>query len=471
MALSPEILSLLSREFGERLDLSPQILAECAADASGIAGVPEAVLLAQDAADVSRLLILANEHGFPVIPRGGGSGLAGGAVAHRGGVVLSLAGLSRILRISPADMIAEVEPGVITLSLRQEAEKLGLCYPPDPAGMDLSTIGGNAATNAGGPSCLKYGVTRDYVLGLQAVLPSGEIIRTGAGTRKSVAGLDLTRLLVGSEGTLAVITALTLKLIPKPQAAVALAALFPDPATATRAVTAVFQAGVFPCALEFMDRACLTLVADLLPFPITGPGAAMLLVELDGSPQAAALDAERAAWIMDQAGATRVLPPVSGQERENLWAVRRQISLRIHEQAAVYLPEDVAVPLSRIPDLIDRLAELGQRFSLSIFAFGHAGDGNIHVNITAEAESGRERAEECASALVTDVLAMGGTISGEHGVGLAKKKFLPLELSPANLALQQGIKALLDPNNVLNPGKVLPDRTASALVRDQDLKK
>ncbi len=458
MPLSPALLDLLSREFGERLSLAEESRAACAEDASGIRAVPEAVLAARDAGDVSRLLRLANEHGFPVIPRGGGSGLAGGAVAVRGGVVLSLAGMNRILRLFPEDMTAEVEPGVVTLALRQAAEKLGLFYPPDPAGLDVSTIGGNAATNAGGPSCLKYGVTRDYVLGLTAVLPSGEIIRTGAHTRKNQAGLDLTRLLVGSEGTLAVITGLTLKLIPRPTARVALAALFPDPATAARAVTAVFTSGVFPCALEFMDRACLDLVGGLLPFPVPGEKAALLLVETDGSEAAADEDAARAAEIMRHAGASAIMPPATGEGREAIWAVRRQVSLRIHESAPVYLPEDVAVPLSRIPELIARLGVLEARHGLRLYAFGHAGDGNIHVNITADSEEGRPRAEACARDLAREVLAMQGTISGEHGIGLAKMPFLPLELAPANMALQQGLKALLDPGGVLNPGKIWPER-------------
>ena len=468
MALSPEILSLLSREFGERLDLSPQILAECAADASGIAGVPEAVLLAQDAADVSRLLILANEHGFPVIPRGGGSGLAGGAVAHRGGVVLSLAGLSRILRISPADMIAEVEPGVITLSLRQEAEKLGLCYPPDPAGMDLSTIGGNAATNAGGPSCLKYGVTRDYVLGLQAVLPSGEIIRTGAGTRKSVAGLDLTRLLVGSEGTLGVITELTLKLLPHPKAAGCVAAVFADLGAAMRAIIAVMTRGHLPSAMEFLDARCLGLVGDLLPFAVQGDESALVLIEADGDPDQVRREIDGIAAICRELGATNILPPATtgtkeGEAgREAIWTVRRSVSTRIHEACAVYIPEDIAVPIGTIAEMVAALPGVEARHGCAIFAFGHAGDGNIHLNLTAQDEALRPRVEAAAVDCVRLALALGGTISGEHGIGLVKRGLLPLEIEPVSLRVQRGIKALLDPQNVLNPGKIFPSEEEEA---------
>jgi D-lactate dehydrogenase (cytochrome) len=414
------------------------------------------VVCAQNVADVQALLTLANQHRFPVTPRGGGSGLAGACLPDRGGVVLSTRGLDAIRTIDTSNFIMEVEAGAISLRVREAAAAQGLFYPPDPAGMELSTIGGNAATDAGGPACVKYGTTRDYILGLEAVLPDGSLITTGVRTRKGVVGYDLTNLLVGCEGTLAVITALTLKLLPKPAATTGVLCAFGSMADAMRAVARVMAEGHLPSAIEFLDYRCLALIGEMLPFAVPGERPSLLIVELDGP--AAPIQSEMAEVlaVMTREGATRVLRARDEAERQQIWQVRRQVSLRIHDHAALYLSEDVVVPLSAIATLVDALGAHEARHGVEIFAFGHAGDGNIHLNITSRHPDHQEQMDRVAEELLRLVLQLGGTISGEHGIGLAKRSFLPLELAPGSIDLQRRIKALFDLNQILNPGKIFP---------------
>ncbi|MDX9840999.1 MAG: FAD-linked oxidase C-terminal domain-containing protein [Desulfobulbus sp.] len=414
------------------------------------------MVCAQNVADVQALLTLANQHRFPVTPRGGGSGLAGACLPDRGGVVLSTRGLDAIRTIDTSNFIMEVEAGAISLRVREAAAAQGLFYPPDPAGMELSTIGGNAATDAGGPACVKYGTTRDYILGLEAVLPDGSLITTGVRTRKGVVGYDLTNLLVGCEGTLAVITALTLKLLPKPAATTGVLCAFGSMADAMRAVARVMAEGHLPSAIEFLDYRCLALIGEMLPFAVPGERPSLLIVELDGP--AAPIQSEMAEVlaVMTREGATRVLRARDEAERQQIWQVRRQVSLRIHDHAALYLSEDVVVPLSAIATLVDALGAHEARHGVEIFAFGHAGDGNIHLNITSRHPDHQEQMDRVAEELLRLVLQLGGTISGEHGIGLAKRSFLPLELAPGSIDLQRRIKALFDLNQILNPGKIFP---------------
>ncbi|EHJ49441.1 D-lactate dehydrogenase (cytochrome) [Solidesulfovibrio carbinoliphilus subsp. oakridgensis] len=450
------LLPHLTRELGSRFFVAPEALATVATDDSGLVALPDAVFFPKTTREIVKLLRLADRYGFPVIPRGAGTGLSGGCLATGdGGVVVVTSTMDRILALDTENLIAVVEPGVVTKTLRDAAASVGLFYPPDPASLATCTLGGNAATNAGGPACVKYGVTRDYVLGLVAVLPDGDAVRAGVATRKGVVGYDLAGLFVGSEGTLGVITELTVKLIPHPREVRATAALFPDARTAVTAVAAIMASGVTPSAVELMDRACLGLVEELLPFALPGDEAALLLLEADGDPDTAARDIGRIEALCKDAGALALLPAPDAARREALWDIRRQTSTRIHESAPVYLSEDVVVPIARIPDLISELPGLGRRFGLGVFAFGHAGDGNIHVNITG-GEGSRDRCASLARALIEIVLALGGTMSGEHGIGLAKKPFVAMELSPRSIALQQGIKAVFDPKGVMNPGKVLP---------------
>ena len=434
----------------------PEILKAYHSDASGLNFAPELVVRAQNTEDIQTLLRLANVHGFPVIPRGGGSGLAGACLAHQGGVVLSLEGLNRIRLIDRENFLMEVEAGVISQRVREAAWEVGMFYPPDPAGMDLSTIGGNAATDAGGPACVKYGTTRDYILGLEAVLPSGECIRTGVRTRKGVVGYDLTNLLVGSEGTLAVITALLLKLLPKPAAVQTLLCAFPSVTCAMENVAAIMQAGHLPCAIEVLDHRCLALVGELLPFALPAGKPSLLILELDGPAAPIAEEMESIRKLVLAHGATGTLPATDSSQREKIWEVRRQVSLRIHDYAALYLSEDVTVPISAIASLVNALPDYEKRYQLEIFAFGHAGDGNIHLNITTQDRALEKQAHEGVRALLALVLDLGGTISGEHGIGIAKKPYIGMELPEQMLNLQRSIKALFDPNQILNPGKIFP---------------
>lgn len=423
-------------------------------DSSSYSAIPELVVFAESAGDVQCVMMLANEHRFPVIPRGGGTGTSGGCIALEGGVVLSLERMNRIISIDTENLVAVVEPGVITQTLREAAAAKGLYYPPDPAGMDASTIGGNVATNAGGPACVKYGVTRDYVLGVEAVIPSGEIIKAGVQTRKGVVGYDMAHLLCGSEGTLGVITQMTLKLIPLPAATVGLAAVFDSMADAMRAVTTILTSGHLPSALEFLDHKCLQLVGGELPFRVPGKTASLLIVELDGVASQIVEEIEAVKRICTAIGATHLMPGGTKEERERIWSVRRQTSTRIRAHAAVTISEDIAVPIGRIAPFIELVPGFEQAFGLDIFCFGHAGDGNIHLIVTAPERNAVHRVDEGIRAIVQQVLDMGGTLSGEHGIGEAKKHLLPMEISFESIRLQRGIKRVFDPNNVLNPGKV-----------------
>jgi glycolate oxidase len=436
------------------LILDPQTRSEFGKDATELRYLPEAVVEATTVEQVQALFRLANEYRFPVTPRGTGTGLVGGAVPVLGGVVLSLARMDRILEIDRDNLVAVVEPGVVNGDLKAAAKGLGLFYPPDPASFDTCSLGGNAATNAGGASCVKYGTTRDYVLGLEAVLPSGARIRAGVQTRKGVVGYDLVRLLVGSEGTLGVITQLTLKLLPVPPAVMTLVALFPDLPSSMRSVTRILAQGYSPCALEFLDRHCLDLIGDLLPFEGVRQAGAFLLVETDGAPLSVQRDIEEMGAVCLTSGAENVFLAPDSTKRAQMWDVRKQVSIRIEQGSTLYIPEDVVVPLGKIAGFVQGLPELEERFGIRIYSFGHAGDGNIHLNITSQSLESSERVQSGIRLILERVLAMGGTISGEHGIGLIKRQFMALELSPENIRIQQGIKRIFDPNNILNPGKL-----------------
>ncbi len=464
-APDPETLSLLKAEFGPDLLTSTGELAARGRDDSGLFLPPAAVLLARDETQISRLLVLANERRFAVIPRGAGTGLAGACLAETGGVVLDMSAMNRIITVDEKSVTATVEPGVLNIELRRAAAAKGLFYPPDPASLDTSTLGGNAATNAGGPACVKYGTTRDYVLGLSCVLPTGEALRVGTATRKGVVGYDLTRLIVGSEGTLGVITSLTLKLLPLPEGQACVAAVFADVGAAMRAISAVMTRGHLPSAIEFLDARCLRLVGDLLPAHVRAglPGApgehgeALVLIECDGGQgetRRAIADIES---LCRECGALGILPAPDEAARQAVWDVRRSVSTRIHESCVVYIPEDIAVPVGRIADMVAALPPVEARHGIDIYAFGHAGDGNIHLNLTAPSEARRPAVEAAAEECVRLALGFGGTMSGEHGVGLAKRRMLPLEIAPVSLRLQRGIKKLFDPNDILNPGKIFPE--------------
>jgi glycolate oxidase len=425
-------------------------------DGSGLEYLPEAVVFPGNTAEVSAIMRLATAKGFAVVPRGAGTGMTGGALPVAGGVVMAMNRFNRILEIDRANQVAVVEPGVITGHFQAEAAKAGLFYPPDPASHQFCTLGGNVAECAGGPRAVKYGVTRDYILGLEAVLADGRIIHTGVRTAKGVAGYDLTRLLVGSEGTLAIITRITVRLLPQPGARATFQLLFADLASATGLVSRLLGR-MTPSTLEYMDRTALRIVADSLPAPLPPATAALLLIELDGDREVVELQAGNLEqFLAGQPGLLETRRAASGQETEQLWAARRAISPATFKLKPHKIGEDVVVPRSKIPDLVAFTEELAGRHALTILTFGHAGDGNIHVNIMLDRREPSElaAAESAVSELFTRVIELGGTITGEHGVGLTKAAFLDKEIDPPTLEIMRAIKKSFDPQNILNPGKI-----------------
>jgi glycolate oxidase len=427
-------------------------------DATDLTHLPDLVVFPGSAAEIAAIVKLANRRRFPVVPRGAGTGRAGGSVPTQGGVVLVMTRLNRILEINPEDMLAVVEPGVVTGVLKRAVAERGLYYPPDPGSADYCTLGGNVAAGAGGSMAVQYGVTRDYVLGLEVVLPTGEIIEAGARTMKSVVGYDLTRLFLGSEGTLGVITRIVLRLAPQPAARLSLAAGFSSMEAALSAVGQVLRSGLAPAAVEFMDRATLACIREMLPFTLPPQVRALLLFTVDGHPRDVADRVKRLHQMCKKAGADPLLPAKDEAEAERLWAARRAISPATFKVRPHKVSEDVAVPLGAIPSLVAGVEEIARRQSLPIICFGHAGDGNIHVNIMFD--QGRPRERQAAHAATEDLFALvrtlRGTLSGEHGVGVAKAPYLGLEISEAALALQRRLKQAFDPENIMNPGKIFP---------------
>jgi glycolate oxidase len=417
-------------------------------------------LLPADAAQVAAIVRVCAKHRITMVPRGAGTGYTGGAVPTRGGVVISLERMNRILEIDESNLVAVVQPHVITGNLQDAVEKVGLFYPPDPASLRLSTIGGNVAECAGGPRAFKYGTTKRYVLGIEAVLPTGEVIRTGGKTVKNVVGYDLTQLLVGSEGTLAITTAIILRLIPKPPAYATLRATFPSVAAAAAAVSNIVRLRVVPAALELIDGDSLEAVARNLDDRALAPEgtAALLLIEVDGVAQAIAEESTLVERACAEAGAIEVLRARDEHERHELWRVRRELSLSLKMVASLKYNHDVVVPKGRIPELFALVARIKNEYRLRIPCFGHAGDGNIHVNLMVDADDAEEiaRAHAAENVLFAGVVALEGSLSGEHGIGFSKAPFLSLELSEEEIALMKRVKNAFDPDGILNPGKIFP---------------
>jgi glycolate oxidase len=417
---------------------------------------PQAAVQARDAADVQKVLDYARKRKLPVVPRGAGSGKSGGALAERGGIVLSLEKLDRIVEVSAADMVCVVEPGVILERLQAAVEAEGLFYPPDPNSQAMCSIGGNLAHNAGGPRALKYGVTRDYVLGLKAVLPTGELIRTGHRSWKGVAGYDLTQLLVGSEGTLAVIVEATLKVIPLPRSVATLIAFFSDEQKAAVAVQKIFAAGLLPRACEMLDGPTMRAVGSRAPFRFPEGIGGALIVEHDGHGDGVFEELARSGELCTEAGAHEVVAAQDDAQRRRIWETRRMISPSLMSIRPHKISEDVAVPRGRLVELIARVREIGERHGLPTACYGHAGDGNLHVNLLFGSKEERARSHGAVEAVLQAAIDLGGTITGEHGVGLAKRAFLAREQSRDVIELQRRLKRAFDPDDLLNPGKILP---------------
>jgi glycolate oxidase len=418
---------------------------------------PEAVVRAESTEDVSKVLAYANKVGVPVTPRGAGYGYVGGCVPLRGGIVLSVAGMQRIKEIHFEDGVAVVEPGVITGRLQSEARKRGLFYPPDPASLKDCSIGGNIATNAGGPRCLKYGVTRHYVLGLEVVLPNGDILRAGGRTHKNKTGFDLVGMFVGSEGLLGVVTEATLRLLPLPPARASLSAAFATFREAADAVQAVFKAGFLPSALEIADSFTLRSARVHCGKAIVPDGEGHLLVDLDGQPSSVRAESLALQKLLAGRGALSVNRAVGEEACEALWTLRRKFSESLKATGLTKLNEDIVVPRSRVTDLARFAEKLSKRSGFPIACFGHAGDGNIHVNIMAAGYHSdatvKSKVDRALDELFKQVLAWGGAITGEHGIGIAKQRWWPQAVSAVNRALHENIKAALDPKGILNPDK------------------
>lgn len=407
---------------------------------------------------ISRVLAVASAHGVPVVPRGAGSGQTGGALPVDGGLVLNLVDMDRIIKIDPADQVAVVQPGVITADLQRAAEARGMFYPPDPASVEFCTVGGNAAENSGGLRAVKYGVTRDYVLALQAVLPDGRVMRTGKPTMKTVVGYDLTRLLVGSEGTLAVITELTLRLLPKPEAKATVNALFYDLDAAAQAVRAVLMSGIIPTALEFIDSQSLEAVDAHVGLGLPPGVEAMVLIDVDGAPEVVTGQGERLVRLLQNNGGHQVRLALDEAEAAELWRVRRSMGPAMYNLAPSKLNEDVVVPLSRLAETVKAIHAIGEKRGVLIPTFGHAGDGNLHVNVmyAAADQQQNHQAHQAVTDVFALVLKMGGSLSGEHGVGVTKLGYVGAELDPVAMEIMRGIKRLFDPAGILNPHKAVP---------------
>lgn len=433
----------------------PEDLISYGFDASGLEGAATAVVWPRSAEEVIRAVKYAGENAMAVVPRGAGTGLTGGSVPSGGAMVMSFEKMASILHADVENLNVLVEPGVINGRLQRELEGRGFFYPPDPSSMDFCTIGGNVAENAGGPRALKYGVTRDYVMELEAVLPSGDLIRTGVRTHKGVVGYDLTRLLVGSEGTLAIVTKIRLRVLPVPEAVVTLLASFGDVETAGRAVSETIASRIIPRVLEFMDRESIEAVEKFKPTGLSPGMEALLLIEIDGAPQGIEEDAEKVVEVCRSLGA-EVEMAADEEARQRLWQCRRALSPALYHLSPTKINEDIVVPRSRLAEMLGSLRRLSEDTGIRIVNFGHAGDGNIHVNIMVDRrdEEQYKKGVGLVREIFGTVLALGGTISGEHGIGLTKADYIEMEIKEKELSLMKGIKRLFDPENMLNPGKV-----------------
>lgn len=422
--------------------------------------LPDVVVRPASTNEIAAIARLCTSERVPLVPRGAGTGYTGGAVPILGGVVLSLERLNRILEIDVDNLLAVVEPHVINGDLQDAVDAHGLFYPPDPASLAVSSLGGNVAENAGGPRAFKYGTTKRYVLGLEAVLPTGEIVSTGGRTVKNVVGYDLTSLIVGSEGTLAIVTKIILRLVAKPPATMTVRATFATVDQAAAAVSAIIEGGIEPATLELIDRESLEGVERFLDRSLAPEGThALLLIEVDGNAAALPDQLWQVAETCRAHGALDILQAADEQERHELWRARRDLSLALRGVAPLKLNHDVVVPKGRVPALFAVVEDLRRRFGLRIASFGHAGDGNIHVNLLVNSADPDEvrRSHLAERHLFEQVVALGGAISGEHGIGFTKTPFVSLQLSAAEIALMRRVKAAFDPAGILNPGKMFPE--------------
>jgi glycolate oxidase len=444
---------------------TPEDLAVYSYDGTFAEGQPDVVVLPETTEQVSQVVRLAANKRIPIVPRGMGSGLAAGSVPMpTGGIVLCLTRMNHILEIDRENATVRAEAGVITADLQTAVEELDLFYPPDPSSLRHSTIGGNVACNAGGPRCLKYGVTGDYVLGLEVVLADGRILNTGQKTIKDVTGYDLNGLFTGSEGTLGLVTEVLLRLIARPRFARTALAEYNSLIDASRTVNTILTAGIVPASLELMDQTAIACIEEAMHMGLQTDVAASLIIETDGTNEQSVLrEIEAAARICQENGARSVKMAKDEIERNNLWKARRSMAPALARLAPNKLGEDITVPRSAIPEVVQRLRAISASHGLPIAIFGHAGDGNLHPNILFDKRQPDqwEKAEKMVGEIFAASLAVGGTLSGEHGVGVLKRPYLENALGPLSIEIQRKIKHALDPLNILNPGKIFPDEAQS----------
>ena len=458
MTASSALLADLSRVVPPRRVLtSPEDLIVHGYDGTWLERTPDVVVAAAGIEEIAKVLQIAARYRIPVVPRGGGSGLAGGSVPSRGGIVLSTTLMNEIVEIDRESLIAVVQPGVVNAALQAAVERVGLFYPPDPASLNQATIGGNVATGASGPRCLKYGGTKDYVVGLQVVLPSGQVLRLGGHSQQPGPDHNLLQTFIGSEGTLGVIAEITVRLLPKPSARGTVMATFERLETAGEAVGQILGAGVVPLALEMMDRVTLRCVEEYLHSGLPVESEAMLLIDVDGDADSVAHQVQVVDRACREAGAATVRPAASPSDAAQLWRARRSTSSSFGRIRPNKLGEDISVPRGKIPTVVRAVQEVADRYHLLIPLFGHIGDGNLHPNILCDLRDQEEmaRVREAAQAIFSAAIANEGAISGEHGIGMLKREFLPGSLDPNAIAVMRKIKQVMDPDGILNPGKVL----------------
>ena len=435
----------------------PEDLATYSYDAFLPEFIPDAIVVPSSAQEISKIMKLANDKRFNIVPRGAGTNISGTAVARQGGIIMAFHRMNKIIEIDVENRCAVVQPGVVNADLQKEVAGHGLMYPPDPASMFVSTIGGNVALNAGGPRGVKYGVTRDYLLGLEVVLPTGEIIRTGGKTIKNVTGYDLTRLFCGSEGTLGIITEVILRLVPLPPAKATLQAIFRDLDDAARTVSAIIASGIVPTTLELMDRVVLDVIRDYGGAEFASNAEALLLIEVDGEGSAVREQGKKIQRFCKDRGAIEVDLATSQEEAEKLWQARRSAFGAVASLRPNCIVEDATVPVKMLPKMIRKIVELAEKYGLKIGVLAHAGDGNLHPLIMTDLRDKDEmaRIDKALDEMYEAAISMGGTLSGEHGIGIAKDRFMSKEYSPKAIEIMRGIKRVFDPNNILNPGSFL----------------
>ncbi len=472
--LTPAVIEQLTRIAGaEHFSTAADVIAANSQDALKQVFCADAVVFPRTAAEIAAIMQLANERRFYVTVRGGGVGYTGGAVPVKGGLVLATARMNQILEINQADLVAVVEPGVTNYALQQAVEAQGLFYPPDPSSWRESFIGGNIALNAGGPRCVKYGNTQQFVLGLDFVTPTGEIIKAGGRVPKNATGFHLESLLIGSEGMLGIVTRATLRLLPKPEARRTALAIFATAQAACNCVADFTTSGILPVALELLDRTSINAIEDYEPSGLPREAGALLIIEVDGLKEAVAREAEIVRAMCRKHGALQLREAANEAEADAIWEVRRKMSPAVARTGVIKLNHDAVVPRSRIPAMLAFIEELSARSGFLIPTFGHAGDGNLHINVMLrdKEEATRKRGAAVVREIFTKAVELGGTISGEHGVGYAKAPFLDLALDKPTLELMKTLKRALDPNGILNPGKlfeeIVPAHEVSFLNADQ----